>query len=898
MNKIFALFAAVLTAALPLCASPVEINGSLERAADGSVKLWRLQPGKVPGKMEYLPGPPAMVKITGVDGKPATFVGPNIPVRDNTPVKLTVTLEKGCYAIIGIYLFTEAGNYISSRIRHVNNAPGTPVTVEFSASDPTGKGFRVGKIAPFIQVRNNLSASFGNIKLDAETPAPAAAAPTGNALVVRMLPSGYRDDKTGSVYSDAMSLLHFPVWTVNAPFTDPAVKFTLTLPEKCRIIHAADFRNPLAADKIACSGNVWTLDFGRVCFRNRWQLRPLSVWAQFVPLTFTNFTVFIEPEEGALLPEAFEVPWKLSGTVFPEVSGVMKLRTLPAPKLKGDPGKMVWTGFSSAGQMWNTEVYRKQLRIFADAGANGLIDTKSGYILPEHALPAKRLKPEFGLTPVMMQMFNATMRPTFEQLKAKGVPVTENDLMLNAAGQRETSQRTGKTRQIYCFTAMAEPDSPVRRYMVGEYRKEAARGFEYFYPDYEPWPYNDCWCDKCRRAFAAEAGLDAEKVLAMKPAEIVASYPLRYWEFSNRRIAKVFALLNKEVGAKVGWNSCLVHEGVYFPPFRSYGFAAFAEDPRIYDDFAAFHNIDSLMTATRGISCVEAYVQNLPDGTPMLKKPLIARASSLVCNNWGYIVVLGHHERLRERDFTGMGMDYRREMQKLEIVGDFALGVDGVEVDMKPEAADAAAMTGIVEGLQYAANYRGRIDRKFRRDHRAELRIFDATAAESPFDRIGPKGSLGRYIWQFIKLHGPVQGFVHGHGEERLVTLLNWDFYQDKKIRVELDDLAPGGCINVDSDGREHYTFDKPFDKGFAMEIPAGSYAVVAVGKNAGYPTRPMPDVSGGRLMANGPARVRDGLKPFIQAMNNLIRTDMRKYPEAGFKLFDPEAWSSRENDL
>ena len=91
---------------------------------------------------------------------------------------------------------------------------------------------------------------------------------------------------------------------------------------------------------------------------------------------------------------------------------------------------------------------------------------------------------------------------------------------------------------------MAEPDSPVRRYMVEEYKKEVARGFEYFYPDYEPWPYNDCWCDKCRRAFAADAHLDEAKILAMKPADIVAAYPLRWWEFGNRRIARIFALLN------------------------------------------------------------------------------------------------------------------------------------------------------------------------------------------------------------------------------------------------------------------------------------------------------------------------------------------------------------------
>ncbi len=98
----------------------------------------------------------------------------------------------------------------------------------------------------------------------------------------------------------------------------------------------------------------------------------------------------------------------------------------------------------------------------------------------------------------------------------------------------------------------------------------------------------------------------------MLPGEIVARYPLRHWDFVNRKIAGIFKLLNEETGAKVGWNSCLVLCHTYFPPTKSYGYAAFAEDPRYFDDSVAFHNADTLMTATRSVFDVEAFMQNGP----------------------------------------------------------------------------------------------------------------------------------------------------------------------------------------------------------------------------------------------------------------------------------------------
>jgi len=899
MSKIFAFFAAIIMAAGTLCASNLAVNGDLT-SENNIVKGWTFNaPENSGAAMQIIAGTPNKVKLTGPAKGAATFVGSKIPVVDKSNITISLDIEKGNYAIVGFYLHTAAGLYVSSRTRVISNAPGGKVSITLPASDPTNKGFKIGQIAPFVQVRNKLSCTISSINITADKAVKAEVKNLDpSAIVVRTIPCGYYDDKVGYLYSDAMSMIQFPIWNLNGKFADNNVKFVISLPENCRIVHAANFRNPLDRKRISRNGNQWTLDFGAMHFNNQFTLRPPNVWAQFVPLTFSNITLLVAPEKGKTLPAAFDVPWEITGSKLTKVAGVCKFKTLPLPQLNGKLNKFVWSWFSSAGQMWTRDVYLEQLKIFKSLGLNGLVDTKSGYILPEHAYPTRKLKAEFGITPVMMQMFNATMRPTPDQMRAAGYNVTERDLKINASGKRETNPRTCKTRQIYCFTAMAEPDSPVRKFMVDEYKKEAARGIEYFFPDYEPTAGNTCWCELCRKAFAKFINADEAEILKMLPGEIVARYPLRHWEFVNRKIAGIFKLLNEETGAKVGWNSCLVLCHTYFPPTKSYGYAAFAEDPRYFDDSVAFHNADTLMTATRSVFDVEAFMQKNPDGSRMLKKPVISRASSLVCNNWMYIVVLGHAERLKLREYDGIGLDYRRAMQKLEIVGHFAVGVDGVEINCRPECSDAAAVTGIVEGLQYAVNYQDKITLDQRRDQRKEMRIFDVTAAESPFAKIGPKGSLGRYIWQFINLYGVVQGYLHGKDNERTITLLNWDFYQDKQVRVELDALPAGGFVNVNIDNKEYYTFDRKFNKEFSLDIPKGCFAVVTIGNKALYAQRKAPDRKGGKRLASGMPYSNVNLKYFIDSVNNLNRGLMRRYPDGGFRLLDSSEWKVRSNDL
>ena len=170
---------------------------------------------------------------------------------------------------------------------------------------------------------------------------------------------------------------------------------------------------------------------------------------------------------------------------------------------------------------------------------------------------------------------------------------------------------------------------------------------------------------------------------------------------------------------------------------------------------------------------------------------------------------------MKERNVTGLGIDYRRQLQKLEIAHDCALGVDGVEVDMRPGSADADAVTGITEGLQYALDYEDRIQWRFRKD-RASVNLFDCTEGESPFAEFGPRGSLSRYIYMNIKKYGPLQAVVHADSDWRMVSIFNWDFYQSKKVRLEIPGIPENLRVNLDVDGKKSHPCQAVQRGGFA----------------------------------------------------------------------------------
>lgn len=163
------LFAALaLGAALTLPAEVVDVNGAFKPDDKGQVSGWTFQNNpKAPGKMEVVPGEPNAVKITAAEKSSVAIAGPRVPAKIGDKVKLSVTVNPGEYAMLGLYLHNPKGGYISSIQRAVNAAPADGrITVELTVADPTKKGFVVAKVAPFLRVYNGKTSTFKDFTLE------------------------------------------------------------------------------------------------------------------------------------------------------------------------------------------------------------------------------------------------------------------------------------------------------------------------------------------------------------------------------------------------------------------------------------------------------------------------------------------------------------------------------------------------------------------------------------------------------------------------------------------------------------------------------------------------------------------------------------------------------------
>jgi len=163
------LFAALaLGIALTLPAEVVDVNGSFKLDDKGQVAGWTFQNNpKAPGTMEIVPGEPNAVKVTAAVKSTAAFVGPGVPAKIGDKIKMSVTVNAGEYAMLGLYLHNPKGGYISSLQRAVNSAPADgKITVEIPVTDPTKKGFVVAKVVPFLRVYNGKTTTFKDFSLE------------------------------------------------------------------------------------------------------------------------------------------------------------------------------------------------------------------------------------------------------------------------------------------------------------------------------------------------------------------------------------------------------------------------------------------------------------------------------------------------------------------------------------------------------------------------------------------------------------------------------------------------------------------------------------------------------------------------------------------------------------
>lgn len=714
-------------------------------------------------------------------------------------------------------------------------------------------------------------------------------------IVVKTLPDGYNDNRIGSIFSDEMSILSFYTWAKEKKFTDSELRLSITLPENYTIIHYSVCRHggdkkQITSEASSKGKRRWILSIGSVRFNS---VFGTSGSYEVVPWTDSALFLFIHPT--GKVPEAFSAKWEISGSQIESISGEMKLETMPAPKLARYPKhKSVWSTVGYIGYNhgwkggWTRETYEAALKIMKNAGINGLEET-GGCWMPEAILPLKELLRRGFQTEYAGNFSYSQAEP--EVMAQAGFQLREEDFKVNLLGKRVKSRKDPHkyVKHIYCFTSMAEKDSPVRAYMRSTYRKLIEKGFGSFYTDYEPTPYLDCYCEKCRRAFAKFAHADETECLKMSPGELVYKYPYEWYAFRCETIARVLGMLNEELGVPIGWNSNLSMGNCYMPPFKSSGFVTWAEDPRIFDKYVAFHDADNIAGALGSINGTEIFMQKNEEGKQILQKPVIVRATSLLwVHTWTPFTTLGRQDAARREGFDGLGLD-RRKLNKLTIANTFALGVAGIRVYTNPFEADAAAFTGLSEGLRFTAEFEDILRPELRLD-RNSLSLYDCSTEESPYGKIAQRGSISSYYYNYGKTFGFVQAVIHQKENLRQISLFNWDFYQTKKVRLEFNDLPEKKCfVNIRLENQA-FTLEKTLDgNSISIELPAASICAILLTPEKLYPVRKgsLPVYSGGKLIPPYQlGRIRDGMAPFYERVYNFnVGKIIQKIPDAGFKL-------------
>ena len=164
MKKFFA--AALMTAAAFMVnAEVVDVNGTFKLDDKGNAIDWRsdIAPNN-PGKVEFVKGEGSnSVTITAPAKGSCGITGKFIVVKHGDKIKVSVEVPANSYGMIGIYLHTAKGGYITS-MQRVFNASKTPrVEWEFTIDDPLKKGHVVGKVRPFLRMYNGRSTNFKNV---------------------------------------------------------------------------------------------------------------------------------------------------------------------------------------------------------------------------------------------------------------------------------------------------------------------------------------------------------------------------------------------------------------------------------------------------------------------------------------------------------------------------------------------------------------------------------------------------------------------------------------------------------------------------------------------------------------------------------------------------------------
>ena len=721
------------------------------------------------------------------------------------------------------------------------------------------------------------------------------AAAIENAIIVRSFPDGYKDNGRGSIFSDAPSVIILYTWAAEKGFMGEDVRLLLSLPENLEITRFSVTNRPrnresIVKKKTEDGRTTYEICAGKIPFTTVYKLSK-HAWRPTVPMTESALIFFVKPGNG--LPEEFTVDWKITGKNITGASGCMKLNAMKVPKLKYQPKNItVWSSIGVFRDAWDMENLTAHLKVLRDAGITGILET-GGQWFPEKLIRIADL-PRYGLNEnIAMQVFNYSQRKEIADMQAAGFGVTEKDCVIDAGGTRQIRNKGPRSYplNIYCITKIGQKDSLVRAYMRQFYGNYIKRGFRFFFTDYEPSPYDNCYCETCREEYAAFSSFDKEECLKLSPGELVAKDPWKWYKFRCFTYARVLDLLRKELGVKIGWNSNLGSESAWLPDLNSYGMVSFAEDPRLFDACVDFHDADILGTELSSVYALESFLQKRTDGKFALQKPVIARATSLHWVNWGYFCIYGRKDFGIKKGFRGLGVDFRRMLHRLEIAQDLAIGAKGVEITANIFNTDAEALTGIVEGLDYGGEFEPYLSKESRIDRR-KISLWDSAPVSDALEQEMKKGYISNWFLSYHKKFKSGQIVGHAGKKYALFTIFNWNYFEKMEASFRSEIFPEGKYYAHISCNGEHFSLPGVFDaktvrdQGVFLTVPPGSFASVLFVKERKYPARVLKAHSGKpRLIEPFINGIPDeGTKPFYRNYNSIMKALQKKYPAAGFR--------------
>lgn len=133
-----------------------------------------------------------------------------------------------------------------------------------------------------------------------------------------------------------------------------------------------------------------------------------------------------------------------------------------------------------------------------------------------------------------------------------GGPVAEGQELIDQTGAR--SQRATTCPQV-----QAEMLEPHASWLREFYAPKLALGREWLILNYEPPVFDVCFCERCRRAFAQSAGIEADAVMALTPQEIQALPDNAWGRFraaQNERIIKNHAAIIRAIDPDCRFGVC------------------------------------------------------------------------------------------------------------------------------------------------------------------------------------------------------------------------------------------------------------------------------------------------------------------------------------------------------